>query len=116
MGLFNSYEVDPDIIADLFGSVDFMRCMDHGRFVALIHLLDLSSTTGWIIIGILSVLSVAAVLILRHEVLHAIELPDDVDLDYLAPDAAPSYGERQAHSPILPVDAAPAFRVSSQYY
>ena len=82
----------------------------------LIHLLDLSVTAGWIAVGSLSLLSVAALLVLRHEVLHAIELPDDVDLDYVAPDTGSSYGERPSHAPVLPVDAAPAFRVPSQYY
>jgi hypothetical protein len=81
-----------------------------------IHLLDLPSTTGWIIVGVLSLLSAAAVLILRHEVLNAIELPDELDLDGVAPGVAHSYGERQSHAPVLPVDAAPAFRVSSRYY
>ncbi|MEY3895711.1 MAG: hypothetical protein RLZZ214_1231 [Verrucomicrobiota bacterium] len=81
-----------------------------------VHWLDLSSTTGWIIAGALGLLCAAAALVLRHEVLNAIELPDDVDLDGVAPDAAHAYGERQSHVPVLPVEAAPAFRVPSRYY
>ena len=82
----------------------------------LIHLLDLSITTGWIIVGVLSLLSVVATLILRHELLNAIELPDEVDLDHVAPGVGLSYGERPSHAPVMPVDAAPAFRVPSRYY
>jgi hypothetical protein len=81
-----------------------------------IQLLDLSSTAGWMIVGALGILSVAAVLILRHEVLNAIELPDEVDLDHVAPGVGFSYGERQSHASVLPVDAAPVFRMPSQYY
>lgn len=82
----------------------------------LIHLLDLSVTAGWMTVGILSSLSVMAVLLLRHEVLHAIELPDHVDLNYGAPVTGSSRGDRQSHAPLLPVDAAPAFRVQNRYH
>ncbi len=82
----------------------------------LVHLLDLSATTGWIVAGALGLLSVAAALVLRHEVLNAIELPDEVDLEGVAPGLVHSYGERQSHAPVLPVDAAPAFRVPSRHY
>jgi hypothetical protein len=57
-----------------------------------------------------------AVLILRHEVLHAIELPDHLDLNYGTPVTGSSRGDRQSHAPLLPVDAAPAFRVPNRYH
>lgn len=82
----------------------------------LIELLNLSSTDGWITVGALSILFVAAMLIVRHEELNAIELPDDGDVDYGAADAGSSYGKRQTHAPVLPVDAAPAFRVPTRHY
>lgn len=44
-------------------------------------LLNLSATAGWVIAGTLGAFSIAAIGLLLFEVRHAIDLPDDVDLE-----------------------------------
>lgn len=84
----------------------------------LVGLLSLSSTGAWILAGSLSLLTLVGVMILRHEVLNAIELPDDVDLEQGDPRAHAPFAELRSSSPAMPValDAAPVFRVPGKLY
>lgn len=50
---------------------------------AVVALLGLSAVAGWVIAGTLGALAVAAIGILLYEMRHAIDLPDDVDLELM---------------------------------
>lgn len=52
-----------------------------GITLALVHILELADSTGWLIAGSLGLLTAAAVGIIQFEVRHAIVLPDFVDTD-----------------------------------
>jgi hypothetical protein len=98
----------------------FMSCLIWigGISWVLVGLLGLSSTGAWILAGSHSLLTLVGVMILRHEVLNAIELPDDVDLEQGAPRTQASFAELRSNSPAVPValDAAPVFRVPGKLY
>jgi hypothetical protein len=49
----------------------------------VVAVLGLSSAAGWVIAGTLGGLAIVAIGILVHEVRHAIDLPDDVDLELM---------------------------------
>jgi hypothetical protein len=49
----------------------------------VVALFGLSATTGWAIAGVLAAVALAAIGILTYEVRHAIDLPDDVDLELM---------------------------------
>jgi hypothetical protein len=98
----------------------FMSCLlwTGGISWVLVGLLNLSSTGAWVLAGSLSFLTLVGVMILKYEVLHAIELPDDVDLEQGAPRTQVSFSELRSNNPAVPValDAAPVFRVPGKLY
>lgn len=49
----------------------------------IVGFLGFSAMTGWLVAVTLGVLAVAAIAILVHEVRHAIDLPDNLDLEMM---------------------------------
>jgi hypothetical protein len=49
----------------------------------VVALFGLSAVTGWVVAGALAAVALAAIGILSYEVRHAIDLPDDVDLELM---------------------------------
>jgi hypothetical protein len=55
--------------------------------------LGLPASAGWLIASTLGTLAVAAIGLLIYEVRHAIDLPDDVDLDLFDPNRRDSFSK-----------------------
>ena len=82
----------------------------------LVHSFGLSAETGWIIVGVLGLLTALAVGILSNEVRNAIELPDDLELDGIYPRAETSSKARYPAKEVMPVNPLPSFRVSGDRF
>lgn len=67
----------------------------------VVAVLGLSATAGWVIAGTLGAIAVAAIGILLYEVRHAIDLPDDVDLELMDAYTVDPFSEVHPISPKL---------------
>ena len=63
--------------------------------------LNLSATAGWVIAGTLGALCITAIGLLLYEVRHAIDLPDDVDLELADAYTVDPFSEVMSVSPKL---------------
>lgn len=80
------------------------------------HFLGLSPEAGWTLVGILVVLAAAAAFVISYEVRHAIDLPEDDDLERVT--HRPLSGPRISFASIAPrpIDPAPAFRTMGERF
>jgi hypothetical protein len=82
----------------------------------IVYAFGLSPEVGWIIVGALGFLAVVTVLLLTFEVRHAIEVPDDADMEEVFPRTVSSSGIPHPDVTVLPVSPLPVFRVSGDRY
>lgn len=78
--------------------------------LALVHALDLSSLTGWIIAGSLGFSSVAAATAILFEMRHAVDLETYVDPAEFQNVPLPAYWGGTGASPNVPAAHGPSFQ------
>ena len=80
------------------------------------HFLGLSPEAGWAVGGILVILAVAAAFVISHEVRHAIDLPEDDDLERVM--HRPVIGPRISFASVAPrpIEPVPAFRTMGERF